>query len=105
VTQRPYGATRYELFLARPRQARLDWHALELTDLELGEPFAQGLEPMLAVVGAIDAGRLPGRHAGWGAWLGPVEAAEVVALCEEEEWELPPGLEADGSYVLVAMET
>ena len=105
MTAHPFGATRYEVFVTRLTRPDLDWHALALTDLERWTPLAQGLEPMLVVVGAIDSGRLPGRQVDWGAWLGPVSRADIEALCAEEEWPVPDGLDGDGPYVLVAMET
>lgn len=111
MTQHPYAATTYEVFLATPRRPGFDWHTAgtgSLADLDLGLRLAYGLEPMLAVVRAIDSGRVPGRQVDWCAWLGPVSLVDAEALVRELGWAVPPelaGLDPDGSYVLVAVET
>lgn len=111
MTDHPYAATRYEVFLATPRVPGFDWHTAgdgALAGLDLGLRLAFGLEPMLAVVRAIEEGRIPGRKVDWGAWLGPVSLADAGALVAELGWEVPADLrdlDPDASYLLVAVET
>jgi hypothetical protein len=106
--ERPYAATTYEVFLATPRSPRQDWHTARLEDLELGVRLAADLQHVLAVIRAIDSGRIPGRQVDWGAWLGPVGFHELRPLLHELGLELPPDaddLDPAAPHFLVAVET
>jgi hypothetical protein len=105
--ERPYAATTYEVFLATPRRSGIDWHTAELADLDLGVRLAADLEHVLAVIRAIDAGRMQGRQLDWGAWLGPVAAQDVRGLLHDLGMPLPPDVHLDeqAHYLVVAVET
>ncbi len=111
MTDRPNSMTTYEIYVATPKDPTFDWHAGKggrLEDLLLSVHVASGLQAMLAVLRAIDEGRLVGRKLDWGAWIGPVD----VGLLEElmAGFGLPrtpevEGLDPSRTYYLVAVET
>jgi hypothetical protein len=108
--RRPYAATTYEVLLAMPKAPGYDWRTVgttALSDLDLRLRLASGLEPMLAVVRAIESGSRPGRKVDWGAWVGPVAYDEIGALLQELGGELPAGtvLDPDATYLVAAIET
>lgn len=111
MTDHPYAATRYEVFLATPKAPGYDWRtvgATALSDLDLHLQVASGLEAMLAVVRAIESGSRQGRKVDWGAWVGPVTYDEIEPLARDLGWDLPAGLaglDRDATYLVAAIET
>jgi hypothetical protein len=111
MTEHPYAASSYEVFLAKPRTEGFDWHTAgvgALRDLDLRVRLAADLNHVIAVIRAIDAGRMQGRQVDWGAWLGPVAVDEIRPLLHDLGLQLPPDVEDLGTaptWYVVAVET
>lgn len=103
--------TSYDGYVATPKDPNFDWRAGDgatLQDLELTVHAASGLEAMLALMRAIEDGRLEGRQLDWGAWIAPIEAGRLEVVMTDLGWPVTPDLDqldASRSWYLVAVET
>jgi hypothetical protein len=111
MTDRAYSMTTYEIYVVAPKDPAFDWHAGKgggLEDLHLNVRVARGLQAMLAMVRAIDEGRLEGRQLDWGAWIGPIDPTRLDDVMNSFGWPRTSeidDLDPNRAYYLVAVET